>query len=333
MRAAVEKEAAVLMSAPHKHLVKVVGVDAHVEGEVRLFTEYVPGGTVASFLRRFGTLEEVVIQQYVRQCVLALAHLHAKGLAHRDLTVDNIMVASDGTIKLGGVGAGSLADRAADTHGDGTPNSCVICRHPTCVFGAVMYHAPLTRPCVCVDRIHSSQGRPKLEADIWDLGMAVLDMSLGIDAGRTESLTCPDDADAHATASGEEPPVPEALSAAGQTFVRRCLARDRSQRPSATDLLAMPFLEVGGWYLLIAVVLACITGGVRVCVCVCVCDRASTLRDPACSARQLWARVACCGTSAPGAHRDLHAVSLCRVVTPCCHKQIPPRQRGRGRGC
>lgn len=37
----VEKEAAVLMAAPHQHVARVIGVDVNVPGEVRLFTECV----------------------------------------------------------------------------------------------------------------------------------------------------------------------------------------------------------------------------------------------------------------------------------------------------
>jgi len=41
-----------------------------------------------------------LIQSIILQILLALAHIHAEGIAHRDINPNNIMIDWDGTVKL-----------------------------------------------------------------------------------------------------------------------------------------------------------------------------------------------------------------------------------------
>ena len=62
--------------------------------------EYSPGGDLASLLRSLESLEERVARQYISEVILALEYCHAQGIIHRDLKPDNILISSDGHIKL-----------------------------------------------------------------------------------------------------------------------------------------------------------------------------------------------------------------------------------------
>lgn len=44
-----------------------------------IFMEYVPGGSIASLLKRFGKLNERLVRIYTRQILMGLAYLHAHG--------------------------------------------------------------------------------------------------------------------------------------------------------------------------------------------------------------------------------------------------------------
>jgi serine/threonine protein kinase len=70
-----------------------------------IFLEFASGGSIRKMVERFGPLDEGVIRVYVRQLLLGLEFLHRNGVAHRDIKGNNILVASDGTVKLADFGA------------------------------------------------------------------------------------------------------------------------------------------------------------------------------------------------------------------------------------
>ena len=62
--------------------------------------EYVSGGSVASILAKYGPLPEQTIKHYGRQLLKALAFLHSNGIIHKDVKGANILIGSDGKVKL-----------------------------------------------------------------------------------------------------------------------------------------------------------------------------------------------------------------------------------------
>jgi microtubule-associated serine/threonine kinase len=62
--------------------------------------EYLNGGDCFSLLRNLGALDEDIARQYVAEAVLALEYCHTQGIIHRDLKPDNLLVSSNGHIKL-----------------------------------------------------------------------------------------------------------------------------------------------------------------------------------------------------------------------------------------
>ena len=49
--------------------------------------QYVPGGSIASMLGRFGRFSEDLVRNYTRQLLLGLEYLHGCRIVHRDLKV------------------------------------------------------------------------------------------------------------------------------------------------------------------------------------------------------------------------------------------------------
>jgi len=66
--------------------------------------EYVGGGELFSLLRRVRTLPPFVAQFYAAEVLLALEHLHARGIAYRDLKPDNILLSPEGHVCLADFG-------------------------------------------------------------------------------------------------------------------------------------------------------------------------------------------------------------------------------------
>ena len=65
-----------------------------------LIMEYVDGKTLADLLTERGSLPIPEACEYVRQAAIGLQHLFEAGLIHRDIKPQNLMRASNGTIKL-----------------------------------------------------------------------------------------------------------------------------------------------------------------------------------------------------------------------------------------
>ncbi|PWZ00784.1 hypothetical protein BCV70DRAFT_160776 [Testicularia cyperi] len=65
-----------------------------------LVMEYLPGGDCASLGKVLGGLPEEWARQYIAEVVVGLEHLHSKGVVHRDLKPDNLLIDQHGHLKL-----------------------------------------------------------------------------------------------------------------------------------------------------------------------------------------------------------------------------------------
>ena len=90
-----------------------------------LVMEYLNGGDCASLVKILGGLSEDWAKKYVAEVVLGVQHLHSRGIVHRDLKPDNLLIDSNGHLKLtdfglsrmGLVGRQKRALKAPDEHG------------------------------------------------------------------------------------------------------------------------------------------------------------------------------------------------------------------------
>jgi serine/threonine protein kinase len=91
-------EASYLKKLKHPGIVKYLD-DFHYKGEFHLVLEYLSGETLmASSPRTPFTEQQVII--WACQMLDALSYIHSAGIVHRDINPKNIMLCSDGTVKL-----------------------------------------------------------------------------------------------------------------------------------------------------------------------------------------------------------------------------------------
>lgn len=105
---ALKSEMELLKDLEHEKIVSYLGFD-ETPTHLSILLEYVPGGSVGRCLRKHGKFEEAVIQFFTTQILEGLEYLHSRGILHRDLKADNILVKMDGTIKISDFGISKKA--------------------------------------------------------------------------------------------------------------------------------------------------------------------------------------------------------------------------------
>ncbi|PKA66146.1 Mitogen-activated protein kinase kinase kinase 3 [Apostasia shenzhenica] len=186
-------------------------------------------------------LPEPSIAVILRELLCGLSYLHAQGLVHRDIKAGNILVDSDGSVKLADFGV------SASVHDSGQLSS-FSSSFLSDMAGTPYWMAP--------EVIHSHVGYG-VKADIWSFGITALELAHGRPPLshlppskslllRLTSRLRLDDAQNYNPAGGEAEKKKKAkkkFSKAFREMVASCLSQDPSQRPSAEKLLRHPFFK------------------------------------------------------------------------------------------
>uniref|UniRef100_A0A0D9VRF2 Protein kinase domain-containing protein n=1 Tax=Leersia perrieri TaxID=77586 RepID=A0A0D9VRF2_9ORYZ len=211
--------------APHVvRLHAVVPSAVGAEEPAALALELMPGGSLAGLLRRLGRpMGERPIAAVARQALLGLAALHALRVVHRDLKPSNLLLGGDGEVKIADFGAGKVLRRRLD------PCASYV--------GTAAYMSPER-----FDPEAYSGDYDPYAADVWSLGVAILELYLGhfplLPVGERPdwaALMC-------AICFGEAPEPPAAASEDFRDFVARCLEKKAGRRASVAELLEHPFV-------------------------------------------------------------------------------------------
>jgi serine/threonine-protein kinase len=85
------REARTAAGLSHPHIVPIHAVEEH-EGIAFIVMAYVDGETLADRVRRTGPLPPHEVARILREVAWALAYAHGRGIVHRDIKPDNIMI-------------------------------------------------------------------------------------------------------------------------------------------------------------------------------------------------------------------------------------------------
>jgi len=114
-----EKE--IMFECEHPFL---VGMEYLFQNDMRLYfvMPFIRGGELYKIYQAQKRFEEPQVKFYTAQMVMAIGYLHSKGIVHRDLKLENILVDQKGYIKIIDYGlAKMLKDTEEATSFCGTP--------------------------------------------------------------------------------------------------------------------------------------------------------------------------------------------------------------------
>lgn len=213
----------------HPNIVAYLGCE-QTEKYFSIFLENVPGGSIREGYRKLGTgFDKNLTRHCTKEIVNGLAYLHSKGIFHRDLKANNVLITLDGVCKISDFG---VSKREKDNiHG--------ATQAANTVLGSIFWMAP--------EAVVNSEGSGE-KADIWSLGCVVLEICTG------ERPWHPKLELAVLLLLGNKekqraPPYPDDLDIypEGHDLLRRCFQIESSARPTAEDLKTHPYLQNADW--------------------------------------------------------------------------------------
>lgn len=215
----VQNERSLLSRLSHPFIIKMYAA-LQDERHLYMLMEYAPGGELFHYLRRAGRLSLDAARFYIAELVLAIEYMHSFDIAYRDLKPENLLLDSEGHLKLADFG---FAKPVPDV-------TWTLCGTPE-------YLAP---------EIILGHGYGK-SVDWWALGVLLYEMLTGSPPFMGETPT----AVYEQTLRGRVH-YPPGLDGAAQGFLDGLLTLDVTQRlgcaeGGATAVKAMPFFAGVSW--------------------------------------------------------------------------------------
>lgn len=114
MTTQLKREITLLTTLKHPNIVNGVGI-LNSTAKLYLFMEYVDGGDMHTLLSEQKKLSEIQARRYFYGLINCLAYCHSKGVTHRDLKLENLLISKSGDLKVCDFGLASVRDQNSDS--------------------------------------------------------------------------------------------------------------------------------------------------------------------------------------------------------------------------
>ncbi|CAI5709535.1 unnamed protein product [Peronospora effusa] len=208
----IETEISLLRKLKHDNIVKYHDT-IKMEGYLYIVLEYMENGSLAQFVKKFGSLSETLVAMYITQVLRGLAYLHEQGVLHRDVKGANILTTKEGLVKLADFG---VAIRLNETQ---KANS---------VVGSPYWMAP---------EVIEMAGWSSA-SDIWSVGCTIIELL----TTKPPYFDLAPMAALFRIVQEDHPPLPQRMSPALHDFIMKCFMKEPRLRASADELLAHPWI-------------------------------------------------------------------------------------------
>lgn len=167
---AVRKECAILERLNHPNVIKLVGHGTGLSSKGQqhlyfIFMECASGGELFDQVidRGANAMPEEVARGFMRELLAGVSHCHERGVAHRDLKLENVLLTREGRVKVIDFGLSHVYPLDANGGFDRSTPLTDMC-------GSKSYAAP---------EVLSGRGYDGFAADVWSLGVSLFAMLSG----------------------------------------------------------------------------------------------------------------------------------------------------------
>ncbi|XP_027890539.1 serine/threonine-protein kinase ULK1a isoform X1 [Xiphophorus couchianus] len=218
------KEIKILKELRHENIVRLLDYQ-EMGGCIYLIMEYCNGGDLAEYLQTKGTLSEDTIRVFLQQIAKAMKVLQSKGILHRDLKPQNILLCHPEGRKSSSINTSiKIADFGFARHLQLNTMAATLC-------GSPMYMAP---------EVIMSQNYDA-KADLWSIGTIVYQCLTGkapFHASSPQELRL-----FYESNETLLPSIPKETSAYLRHLLLGLLKRNHKERMSFEEFFHHPFLE------------------------------------------------------------------------------------------